>query len=194
MTVTIQTLAGDQIKPYLEDLAKLRLTIFREYPYLYEGNMDYERRYLKRFVECSQSIMVVAKDEMNHIVGASTACPMKNEMDEVKNAFIQRNRDPNHYFYFCESVLLPEYRGIGIGKEFFIEREKQAKKISGIKYLTFCAVERTMPAPASYQNPTTLWKKQGFQKTPEITTEFEWKDIGAPKETKKVMSFWIKAL
>ncbi|HBF93820.1 MAG TPA: GNAT family N-acetyltransferase, partial [Marinobacter adhaerens] len=44
MAVSIRRLSGDQIKPYLDDLARLRIEVFRHFPYLYDGDMDYERK------------------------------------------------------------------------------------------------------------------------------------------------------
>ena len=37
---------GKEILPYIEALGKLRIEIFKEFPYLYAGDMEYERKYL----------------------------------------------------------------------------------------------------------------------------------------------------
>ncbi len=31
-------LSGSQIAPYIDELAQLRITVFREFPYLYDGD------------------------------------------------------------------------------------------------------------------------------------------------------------
>ena len=43
---TIGLFRGPEITPWLDDVARLRLAVFRDWPYLYEGDADYERDYL----------------------------------------------------------------------------------------------------------------------------------------------------
>lgn len=197
MSVSISVVKGEQIVPYINDLARLRMTVFREYPYLYDGEIEYEMDYLKRFVENPNSIMVVAKNDNGQIVGASTACPMAHEMREVQDAFLGQGYNLSECYYFSESVLLPEYRGKGLGVLFFKAREEMAIAHGGIKYITFCAVDREQdhPAkPADYHSPESIWKKQGFVKHPELTTYFTWKEIGQPSKIEHKMTFWIKEI
>jgi hypothetical protein len=44
--VVIKTVSGKDFEPYLLRLANLRIKIFREYPYLYDGNIEDEKQYL----------------------------------------------------------------------------------------------------------------------------------------------------
>ena len=37
MTVEIKSLSGIDATPYLDDLARLRIEVFRAFPYLYDG-------------------------------------------------------------------------------------------------------------------------------------------------------------
>ena len=36
----VQTFQGEQILAYIPAVAKLRIEVFREYPYLYDGSLD----------------------------------------------------------------------------------------------------------------------------------------------------------
>ena len=47
----IQTriLTGDAVAGVLDDLARLRIAVFRDWPYLYDGDVDYERDYLTAY-------------------------------------------------------------------------------------------------------------------------------------------------
>ena len=72
MSLTVARLSGDALKARLDDLAKLRIEIFRAWPYLYKGSMAYERQYLPRYGEAKTGTMIVAEDD-GKIVGASTA-------------------------------------------------------------------------------------------------------------------------
>ena len=39
-----------------------------------------------------------------------------------------------------------------------------------------------------------LWEGCGFQRRPDITTRFSWRDLDDDGETEKTMTFWIKEL
>ncbi len=195
MTLTIQSFSGSDATPYFDDLARLRIAVFRDFPYLYHGDSDYERLYMETYARSQGSIFVLAIDD-GKVVGASTGTPMISETDEVQAPFIAAGRDPADYFYFGESVLLPEYRGQGIGVKFFEGREAQAKKL-GLRYATFCAVER--PAdhprrPADYQPLDAFWAKRGYTHHPELRTTFTWRDLDETVESPKPLSFWIRDL
>lgn len=187
-------LQGEAIKPYLPEVAALRIKVFKEYPYLYDGSEEYERKYLERYARSASSIVVIAKNMEGAIIGASTGNSMEDEMDEVEKPFVAAGYDPKDFYYFAESVLLPEYRGNGIGKIFMQERLQRAKQL-GKRYATFCSVVRAgQEIPADYNSPEFLWKKQGFIKHPELVSYFSWQDIGDKVETKKPLVYWIKEI
>lgn len=144
MTVEIKSLSGIDATPYLDDLARLRIEVFRAFPYLYDGSLHYERKYLATYADTKGAVFVLALDagkEGEQVVGMSTGMPMAAETDDVKMPFLRAGYDPDRIFYFGESVLLPEYRGHGVGVRFFEEREAHARKL-GFDCCTFCAVER----------------------------------------------------
>ena len=71
MTFTYQPVSGEQLTPWVEDLAKLRIKVFREYPYLYDGDLDYEKDYLATYLDSERSL--VGLTFSNHkLVGATT--------------------------------------------------------------------------------------------------------------------------
>ncbi|KQW32048.1 acetyltransferase [Rhizobium sp. Root274] len=195
MALTIQSFSGSDAAPFFGDLARLRTTVFRAFPYLYEGNPAYEQTYLSTYAKSEGSIFVLAIDD-GTVVGASTGTPMMSETEEVQAPFLAAGLDPAQYFYFGESVLLPAYRGRGIGVAFFDGREAQAKKLD-LRYCTFCAVER--PAnhpsrPADYQPLDAFWQKRGYTHHPELVTAFSWRDLDEAEESPKPLSFWIRDL
>lgn len=198
--VEFTTLTPEMLKErgYLNRLAELRMTVFREFPYLYDGDVSYESSYLKRYVESPNAVCVIARDrESGEIIGASTGNYLPDDMEEAKSVFTGAGHDASEYYYFGESILLPKWRGQGIGKRFFAERERAARKLPQVKYLTFCGVDRskTHPEePEDYRSPKQLWKSQGFVEHPELVAHFSWKDLGASEETAKPMIFWVKAL
>ena len=195
MALTIQSYSGSDAAPFFDDLARLRITVFRAFPYLYEGDLAYEQAYLSTYARSEGSIFVLAIDG-GRVVGASTGTPMTTETDEVQAPFIAAGREPADHFYFGESVLLPQYRGRGIGVKFFEGREAQARKL-GLRYTTFCAVERPLDhprRPADYQPLDSFWAKRGYSHHPELRTTFTWRDLDEVSESPKPLSFWIRDL
>ncbi len=195
MTLTIQSFSGRDVAAFVDDLARLRIAVFHDFPYLYHGDSDSERQYVEIYARSEDSIFVLAIDD-DTVVGASTGTPMLAETDEVQAPFIAAGRDPADYFYFGESVLLPAYRGRGIGVKFFEGREAQAKKL-GLRYATFCAVGRAADhprRPTDYVPLDSFWTKRGYSHHPELRTTFSWRDLDEAEESPKPLSFWIRDL
>lgn len=41
--LTTHILTGDTLTSALDDVARLRISVFRDWPYLYDGDLEYER-------------------------------------------------------------------------------------------------------------------------------------------------------
>lgn len=121
---------GEEAKKYLNSLAELRMKVFKDFPYLYDGDFEYEKKYLNTYFSSAHSFVVLAKDstKSNAIIGAATAILLSEEEDAFKKAFVAQKIDPGTVCYFGESVLLSEYRGLGIGKEFMLARIRFAQE------------------------------------------------------------------
>ncbi len=192
--IRIERRSGADLIPYIPELARLRIEVFRDFPYLYDGDLDYERKYLQTYIDNPDSVIVLALDG-EQVVGASTAIPMKYETDELKKPFLEQGYTLDEVFYCSESVLNKAYRGLGIGVRFFEEREAHADLLGGFKYLTFCCVERPLThprRPADYVPLDQFWQKRGYVKHPELKTSYRWKDLDDNEETDKPMTFWLK--
>ncbi|MCC5788289.1 MAG: GNAT family N-acetyltransferase [Opitutales bacterium] len=188
--------SGPEVARYFSDLARLRITVFREFPYLYEGAMEYEERYLETYFQHPESYCVLAFSE-DRIVGASTGVPFVAEGPEHTRVFAGQGIDPENVFYFGESVLEKDYRGQGIGKAFFQYRESHARRLGRFTMVSFCAVERPPDhprRPPGYQTLHPFWEKVGFVQDPRLRTTFTWKDLDEGKESPKTMIFWRKDL
>ncbi|MBN0988748.1 GNAT family N-acetyltransferase [Amphritea pacifica] len=188
--------SGEALVRYLPELAQLRIRVFRDWPYLYDGDLAYEERYLQTYIQAPDSIIVLAFDG-DHVVGASTGIPLVHETPEVKQPFIEAGFDLDRVFYCGESVLLSAYRGQGAGVEFFQQREAHAHEVGGFDLCCFCGVQRPddHPArPAGYVPLDDFWRKRGYRKHPELSTTFSWKESGEAHESPKPMAFWMKRL
>jgi GNAT superfamily N-acetyltransferase len=195
MTIRIERLTAAALRSVLPDLARLRITVFLDFPYLYEGSQGYEERYLTTYAETPGSVVVVARDG-DRVVGAATGVPLECEPDSIRQPFVERDLAVEEIFYFGESVLLGEYRGQGIGVEFFRHREAHAREL-GRRWAYFCGVDR--PAdhprrPSGYVPLDTFWRRRGFEPAGGLTCYMSWRDIGEPEESRKPMRFWRKDL
>jgi GNAT superfamily N-acetyltransferase len=193
--LAIEAVSGQAFERYLPDLAALRIEVFREYPYLYDGELDYEARYLRGYLASDRGVVVIARDG-TRVVGASTALPLAEHTEQVAPALVAAGYEPARVYYFGESVLRGSYRGRGIGHAFFDEREAAARRL-GFDVTCFCAVERPHEHPArprDYVPHDAFWTKRGYTRRPDITASFSWRDIGDSHETDKRMLFWIKEL
>ncbi|MEE4379734.1 MAG: GNAT family N-acetyltransferase [Candidatus Competibacteraceae bacterium] len=196
MAVTIRRLSGREVSPYLSELARLRIAVFREYPYLYEGDLEYEATYLRAYSQSPESVFVLAQDG-EQIIGISTGLPLSQADAEFVAPFVEQGYTPETVFYFGESVLLSAYRGQGIGVRFFEEREAFVQARQRFRYCAFCAVARPEdhPArPANYQPLDQFWRNRGYTQYPQLKTLYPWRDLGESEETLKPMIFWIKSL
>ena len=154
-------LTGQQVGEVLDDLARLRIAVFRDWPYLYDGDADYERDYLRAYQ--SPGAVVVAAYDGARMVGAATGAPMEHHASDFAAAFAGRPEPLEQIFYCAESVLLPDYRGRGLGHAFFDGREAQARAL-GRRFSAFCSVMR--PAdhpsrPAGYRPLDGFWRGRG---------------------------------
>jgi len=197
MSVTVRALTGSDFDEAISVLADLRIRIFRDWPYLYDGDHAYETRYLARFKDADRAFLAAAFDG-DTIVGAATAAPLSGEAAEFREPLAAAGYDVNRIFYFAESLLLPDYRGHGVGHAFFDAREAHARSFGGdYKHAVFCGVVRDAdhPArPAAYRPLDTFWRKRGFAKLDGVTAHYAWKDVGDTSESEKPMQFWMKSL
>lgn len=179
----------------IPQLAALRIAVFRDWPYLYDGTVAYETGYLREFSSESGSILVVA-EHGGAIVGAATASPMASQKSEFSDAARQHGLDVDRLFYFGESVLLPAFRGQGIGHGFFDAREAAARD-AGAMATVFCAVVRPKDhplKPADARDLAPFWRARGYAPVEGLTCNFDWKEIGQTIETGHPMQFWMRAL
>ena len=194
MNIEVKSFIDEEAKEYLDNLAKLRIEVFREYPYLYDGNMEYEKEYLSTFIDSKDSVFILAF-EGNGVIGASTGLPMEQETDNVKKPWIDNGFDISRIFYFGESVLKKGYRGKGIGVKFFEHREKWASSLNKFDIFTFCGVIRPdnhSQRPKDWKPLDKFWQNRGYQKTDNYTCEMYWQEIGEKEETPKKLLFWYK--
>lgn len=193
--VTVRALTGAELEAALDDLAQLRIAVFRDWPYLYDGTLDYEREYLRTYRD-SPGALLVAAFAGGRLVGASTSTPMEDHAEAFAEPLKAIGLPVETILYGAESVLLPEFRGQGLGHRFFDLREEHARKL-GRSHVAFCSVvrpENHSMRPASFRTNDAFWMGRGYAPLPGVFAEFSWKDVCGEAETKKPLQFWMRAL
>ena len=201
MSVRIERLAGANLAGGIDAVARLRMRVFRDWPYLYDGDLDYEATYLASFAQSSDAIIVAAFD-VDQIIGAATGAPLTEHTEEFGTLFTDHGLNPETIFYCGESVLLSDYRGQGIGHAFFDHREWHARRLDtsdgkALRHSTFCGVVRAADdprCPADYRPLDGFWEKRGYHKVPGLIGHYDWREIGDAEETRKEMQFWMREL
>lgn len=194
--IRTQRLVGQALAARLDDLARLRIRVFRDWPYLYEGDPDYERRYLETYARDADAVIVAALAD-DRAVGVATGVPLTGAPDSVQAPFRAGGLPVETFYYFGESVLLPEWRGQGIGVAFFAEREAHARALGRFTHAAFCGVVRDLADPRRPPDHVPLddfWRKRGYRPLEGARCFFSWREIGQAQESEKPMQFWIKAL
>ncbi|PEQ14020.1 GNAT family N-acetyltransferase [Novosphingobium sp. PC22D] len=193
--IAIEDLTGARVQAVIADLARLRMTVFAAFPYLYDGDPAYEEDYLRGFIAARDAIVVAARDG-ERIVGVATASPLAAQGGEIRDPVAAAGFAPESAFYFGESVLLDAYRGRGIGHAFFDRREAQARRC-GARFACFASVIRPEdhPArPAGYRSLEGFWRKRGYAPVPGLRIEMAWKEHGEPGESAKALQVWMRDL
>lgn len=187
-----ELLLGFDIAELIPQLGQLRIRVFHDFPYLYEGSQEYEENYLQVYTQNPLSIVYGVFDG-EKLVGACTGMPLSAESKEIQEPFLERGLNINEIFYFGESILLAPYRGHGIGHLFFDVREKHALE-NGFKVTAFCAVIRPEDhplRPANYRPNNHFWTKRGYIEQ-NYCCRMSWLDRNQTKETEKELIFWTK--
>lgn len=167
--------------------------MFRAYPYLYDGTVADEARYLADFFGSDDAVLVAARDG-EEMVGAATASPMRDQGADFRACFAAAGIDPDALFYFGESVLLPDYRGRGIGHAFFDAREQAARE-AGVSGAAFASVIRPShhPArPADYRPLDTFWRARGYAPVDGVTVAMDWKEVDESAASAKMLQVWMR--
>jgi len=195
MAVTILRCTGGEVERYLPDAARLRIEVFREFPYLYDGTMEGERKGLAVYARSPLSVFVLAVAD-GEVVGVSTGLPLADAGEAHQAPFREAGWNLAEVFYFGESVVRREFRGGGLGQRFFDEREAHAAR-HGFKVTAFCAVDREPDhplCPEHYQALDRFWERRGYRREHGMVVALSWPQVDTGGEVENRLTFWTRRL
>lgn len=191
----VRRLTGEALDAALDDVARLRIAVFRDWPYIYDGSLEYERRYIQSYRE-SDAAGVVGAFDGTTLVGAATGTPLEDHAGNFAAPFAGTGLKLEDVFYCAESVLLSDYRGQGLGHAFFDHREAHAREL-GRGHSVFCSVIRPDDhplKPADYRPLDGFWRKRGYAPMAGVIARFKWTDLSEDQQTEKALQFWGRPL
>jgi GNAT superfamily N-acetyltransferase len=191
--VIIKVFKGAEAKKYIDDIADMRITMFKEYPYLYDGSIEYEREYLETYFK-SENALVLLVFNKDKVVGFSNIIPLSEEMAELKKPFENNNLDVKDYLYIGEVMLKKPYRGKGLLRNFFEHHENYAKEkgYSNLTFITSKRPENHPMKPKDYRDLGPIWQHFGYNLDERLIAKMSWKQVDTGKEEENNLSFWVK--
>lgn len=181
-------LRGTEIAPVLEELGMLRIRVFREYPYLYDGSLEYEQKYLQYYAANPDGMVILLRDTDNQVVGAATGQPAKgNWADNSLKVF------GDDAYYWGELILDRPYRKRGIGNDLYKQMLAKIHELGYTKIGIYMIVTRPDDPlrPSDYLEISDFAHNHGYRKIPGATEEWSWKHIGDTEETPHTLQAWI---
>jgi GNAT superfamily N-acetyltransferase len=195
MDISERLLKGSQIQDYLEQIAQLRLTIFKEYPYLYDGGLKDELVYLQHYTNHAEATAIITSCG-NELAGAVTAIPLQYESEEITSPLASMQYPVECTIYIGELLFYPDYRNKGLGTRLLSGIEQHFHSQKNYEYLTSATVNRAedhLCRPEGYVPIERFLQRNQFAKMPGVTTHITWKEIDGVHRDHE-MQFWIKAL
>ena len=200
MGITVEIYIGQDSTDYIDTISKLRVDVFKEYPYLYEGELCYEKNYMLGYTTDKQAMIAIARVD-GKLAGVSTGIPLISNSEivvDAKKVFLQEKIEIGDYYYYGEVIVLPEYRGRGLTTKLYAAQNELIKSW-GFKHVCILTVVREIDhplKPVDYKSPEKMWEHLGFFRN-KLITDYHWPTIQADKSVKDIkntLEFWTKQL
>lgn len=190
----IEVLKGKEISRYQEQFIQMRMAFYREYPYLYSGNKEFERKYFNMFIANADSRLIVAKEE-EEVVGMIIGMPLKATMEDIQKPFKEMERPVDSIYYLGDILVPKNHKGEGIGSALYEEFEGVVRGMKKYKEIDLYEIVRPTQhprKPQDYKPLETFWEKRGYDLEADIRTQLSWKEIGEKQETPHSLIVYLK--
>jgi len=190
----LKCFSGAEIEPFIPQIGALRIGMFREFPYLYEGNLESEIAYLQHLTSQQAETLLLFKD--NAIVGFMNAMPLANAEEAVQKPFIEAGHTLSDYCYVGELMVLPAYRTAQLINTCCAHYEQYARthKYTFAIFITIDRPDNHPAKPSGYRPLEPLWRRLGFELIPDMKIESDWQQVDTQKREQNTLSLWRKRI
>lgn len=182
----------------LNYFAALRIVFFRDYPYLYSGDFNYEKDYLNYYIADQSAVFLTASLNSNIIGFCSGASflSMGNAFGNVLEKFSAKGYLPKDLYYLGEIIVKDNFANRILSKQLFKRMLSYSLELN-FKGITFC--NTLEPNFKSYSQNKYKFEKFAniFNKIgiidPHITTTVTYNTVDSinhESEKKHTMKFW----
>ena len=195
MTCIEKLLTGPDAADSLDGVASLRINIFREYPYLYDGKREDELHYLKRYAEKPGSCVITVSDG-DTLVGAATGIPLQYEHRKMVGPVRATGHPVDETYYVGEVLFYPAYRSRGLGQRLLSLMEEHVRSLGNYRYLTCATVVRPDDYPLRHPDYIPIERflaRTGFKALPGVSSTITWRETDGIDRSHP-MRFWAKDL
>jgi len=192
--IRVETFQGEEIAPYTNEIVQLCNKIYREYPYLYNGEDAGYESYLESYSQSKEAIICLAfADEK--AVGIAAGIPMSQRRNRYDQTLLEHGYDPDALFYLGEFGLKPEYQGRGIEEVMYQSIEDFARKNRNLTTICFWEIANSLDLSqrhSGYLPKEDFWKKLGFIRHPELNFVIFWTNINESQDSPHSAVYWLK--
>ena len=172
-TIRIETFKGNEIAPHIQGIVKLCDRIYREPPYLYNGDDADYTDYIESYSQVNEAIICLAFDG-KEAIGLGIGTPMLKTREFYQQTLIEHGYDLSQLFYLGEFGLKPGYHGLGIEETILLEIENFAKKTGAFSAMCIWELDNSKHE---------ILKKMGFIRHAELNFQIFWTNIGDELES-----------
>lgn len=193
----LKVFLGNEARRYSQQMARVYINMFKEFPYLYEGSIvECEKNYLEGyFISNLSRILLLFKNE--RVVGVSVSLPVDEVKEtKIKSTFLKKQLDTSKYFYIGGTVIEEPFRSLELIRTISKYHETHAKN-NGYSQLVFVTVKRNPFHPSQTVNYRTLepiWQHLGYSLVEGIEVKDKWKQADTHQEEENTLHIWTKAV
>ena len=181
----VEARSGDGLRAPAPELAQLRIEVFRDWPYLYDGDLAYERSYISCFLMRpttlrSAPLMATRSSGHRRHPRSQPACGYSSQ------PFLAAGEPLERIFYFGESVL-KERLSRARARPCIFRRARGSRGNARLPKTAFCGVVRPHDhplRPSGYEPLDPFWRKRGYRPLTGMIAHFRGSTWATPRTAK----------
>ncbi|HEV2601175.1 MAG TPA: hypothetical protein VGT41_02655 [Candidatus Babeliales bacterium] len=199
---SFKLLTGKELQDIALFMIQQRIEIMRDYPYLYQGDMNEEIIYMQQFISLPHAAAAVAylHDQPVGFVSGTSFLDYESDMRGSSALFMEHGLDPKDFYYIPEAMIMAEHRRKSLFKSLHHLIELHAQSLG---YKALCLLSENHDQhplkPIDYRGPDGAFTRAGYSKTDMIMVispdVFVWPTIqpdGSIKIQTHFLAYWIK--